>query len=263
MDDPKVAAARMLIQQTDLPTPAGLAADSPAGGLPELDMAREQTLVVGSEVLSFTIGVEAEFRRAIADTSLFAQLAANKQVGAGADPIAFFDAYLATMAGLGWIVQQCETAEFTYKGDGFDVHDAIISVITGFLAPIAGAADAVLKVLKGLREMDRDKPFIKLFDRRSRNGKIGRFQFTYVHKDEAAGLKAEMMAFALNASNEITQVIFFRLEKQRATLRRSLGTLSADTAVLAAIRPNLAAKVTAFRTALIAEADLGDLPQGD
>lgn len=258
-----IAAARTLIQDFELPSMHALAIDPlDGGGLPELDQAREQTLVVGSDIVSFTIGVEAQFRQAIADSALFAQLVAAKKVGADADPMKFFDVYFSTLLGLGWTVQKRETAEFNYKGDGFDVHEAVIGVITAFLAPIAGAASAVLTVLKGLREMDKDRAFIKLFERQSRRGSIGRFQFTFVHTDPDHGLSAEIMAFALNADNTLTQVLFFRLTKQRTHLRRSTATLSADTEALAAIKPNLAAKVMAFRNALIAEADLGPVPGG-
>jgi hypothetical protein len=260
---PTISAARTLIQVAEFPSLQALGADAGAGGgMPEFDQAKNQALVVGSDVLSFTIGVEADFRQAIADSSLFAQLVAIKKVGADADPMAFFNAYFATLAGLGWMVQQRDTSEFTYKGTGFDVHEAVIGVITAFLAPIAGAAAAVVEVLKGLHQMAADKPFITLFDKQSRHAKIGRFQFTYVHHDPEHGLAAEIMAFALDAKENVTQVLFFRLKKGETTLRRSLGTLSIDTVALSEIRPNLAAKVKAYRTALIAEADLGPVPGG-
>lgn len=259
----QLAAARTLIQGAELPALERFAADAPAGGgMPEFDQAKEQALVVGSDVVSFTIGVEADFRQAIADSSLFAQLVATQKVGADANPMAFFDTYFSTLLGLGWIVQKRETAEFTYKGTGFDVHEAVIGVVTAFLSPIAGAAAAVLVVLKGLHEMAADKPFITLFNKQSRHGKIGRFQFTYVHNDPDHGLSAEIMAFALDANETLTQVLFFKLTKGKTRLQRSLGTLSIDTQALSDIRPNLAAKVKAFRVALIAEADLGPPPAG-
>lgn len=259
---PSIAAARALIQAVELPPADAFSADAPAGGgMPEFDEARRQALVVGSDVVSFTVGVEADFRKAIADSSLFAQLAASQKVGPDAEPMAFFDAYFAVLIGLGWMVQKRETAEFTYKGMGFDVHEAVIGVITAFLAPIAGAGAAAVAVLRGLHQMDADKPFIKLFDKQSRRANIGRFQFTYVHQDPDHGLSAEIMAFALDAKETVTQVLFFRLKKGDTHLRRSLATLSIDTEALAELRPNLAGKVKAFRTALIAEADLGPFPQ--
>lgn len=262
MFDP--ATARDFINRAELPSLAAMGVDADGGGgMPEFDSARAQALVVGSDVVSFTIGVEADFRQIIADSSLFAQLLASRKVGADADPMAFFDAYFETMLGLGWIVQQRETAEIEDSGNGFDVHEAAIGVITTFLAPMAGAAAAVLAVLQGLHKMEADQPFIKLFDKRSRHAKIGRFQLTYVHRDEEHGLMAEVMAFALTAEETVTQVLFFRLRKGDTTLRRSNAKLSVDTAALLAIKPNLAGKVLNFRQALIAEADLGPVPEED
>lgn len=257
-----IAAARTLIASEELPDVQAFAADAPpGGGLPAFDVARDQALVVGSDVVSFTIGVEADFRQAIADSSLFAQLATLRKLPADADPMTFFDNYFATLLGLGWLVQKRETAEINHDGAGFDVHQAIIGVITSFLSPISGAAAAVIAVLNGLHQMNKDAPFITLFNRRSQSGKIGRFQLTHVRNNPQHGLLAEIMAFALNADEQVTQVLFFKLKKSSTRLRRSNASLSIDTAALKGVKDNLAARVTAFRTALIAEAELGPLPE--
>lgn len=255
-----IAAARTLIQTADLPSLEAFGAAPAGGGMPEFDMAKQQALVVGSDVISFTTGVEADFRQALADSSLFAQLLALRKVGPDADPMTYFNTMFATLQQLGWIVQKRDTSEFTYKGTGFEVHEAVMGVITAFLAPIAGAGAVVLEVLRGLHKMNADKPFITIFDKQSRHANIGRFQFTYVHDDPEHGLSAEIMAFALTASEKVTQVLFFRLNKGKTNLRRSLASLSIDTEALGQLRPNLAAKVKAFRTSLIAEADLGPVP---
>lgn len=256
-----LAAARTLIASTDLPDVRAFAADaSPGLGMPEFDAARDQALVVGSDVVSFTIGVEADFRQAIADSSLFAQLATLRKLPADADPMKFFDAYFETLLGLGWIVQERETAEIEHDGSGFDVHQAIIGTITAFLSPISGAAAAVIAVLDGLHRMNQDAPFITLFNKRTRSGRIGRFQLTHVRDAPGQGLLAEIMAFALDADEQVTQVLFFKLKKSSTKLRRSNASLSIDTAALRGVKANLAARVQAFRASLIAEADLGPVP---
>ena len=137
-------------------------------------------------------------------------------------------------------------------------------MISTFLMPLAGpaAVAAVVTVLNGLHQMSASQPFITLFDKQTRHGRIGTFQVTSVRQDPARGLMAEVMAFALDADEVVTQVLFFKLHKGGTQLRRSFGSLSIDTQALADIRPNLAAKVEAFRTALIADADLGPAPGG-
>ena len=251
--------AKQFLEATSLPTAPEVLGISDGMGMPELETSKQQSLVVGANVVSFTTGVEADVRQAITDSSLFAQLAAAKAVGTNTDPLVFFDAYFANLVAIGWVIQNKETAEFSYKGDAFDVHEAIIGVITAFLSPIAGAAAAVLAVLNGLHNMDEDAPFITLFNKQSRRGKIGRFQFTYVYPDPDHGLMAESMAFSLKADNTLTQVLFFKLQKGKTSLRRSTGSLAIDAEAMKTLRPQLTAKMNAYRSAYIASVELGDL----
>lgn len=258
---PTISAARTLIAEADFPALAALGADEPAGGgLPDLKTDIPQALVIGSDVVSFTVGVEADFRQAIADSALFAQLVVLGKPGMADDAMKFFDAYLTTLAGLGWIIQARDTATVKLRTDGFDVHGAITGVITAFLAPISGAAAAVLAVLDGLHKMSENEPFITLFNKRSHSETLSRFQFTYVHDDPVHGLCAEVAAFALNAEVGQTQVLFFKLSKNSSALSRSTGTMSIDTAALMGIKAQLAGKVKAFRTRMIADATLA-LPE--
>jgi DNA-dependent RNA polymerase auxiliary subunit epsilon len=252
--------AKQFLTHASLPLIPDLPLEAVEGmGMPELETSRQQSLVVGSNVVSFTKGVEADVRQAITDSSLFAQLAAAKAVGTNTDPLVFFDAYFSNLVAIGWVIQAKETAEFSYKGDAFDVHEAIIGVITAFLSPIAGAAAAVIAVLNGLHKMAEDTPFITLFNKQSRRGEIGRFQFTYVYPDPEHGLMAEAMAFSLKADNTLTQVLFFKLKKGQTSLRRSTGSLSVDADAMKALRPKLSARMTAYRQIYIAGVELGDL----
>lgn len=83
--------------------------DAPVFGavaVPDLgfDKAKEQAVVVGSAVLSFDVGVEADFREAVSDSALLAQMIADKSHDAAADPIAWFDAYFDVLGNIGWAI---------------------------------------------------------------------------------------------------------------------------------------------------------------
>ncbi|MFY9995262.1 MAG: hypothetical protein WAK61_09735 [Leclercia sp.] len=248
--------AKQFIADTNLPSKPEIFGFD--GGLPELKTTQDQALVVGSNAISFMAGVDAELRHIIMDSSLFAQLAASREVDVDTDPLKFFEAYFNNLAVIGWVIQKKESAEFTFEENTFDVHQAIIGVITTFLSPIAGAAKAVLAVLTGLRNMGRDAPFITLFNKQSRHGEIGRFQFTYIYSGPNHGLTAEVMAFSLKADNTLTQVLFFKLQKGKTSLRRSTGELSIDVDAMKSLGSQLNVKMKAYRSAYIASVDLGD-----
>lgn len=96
--------ARQFLATASLPPQPEVFAAAKGMEMPALETSRQQSLVVGSNVVSFTTGVEADVRQAITDSSLFAQLAAAKAVGTNTDPLVFFDAYFSNL------VEQAEPA---------------------------------------------------------------------------------------------------------------------------------------------------------
>lgn len=220
------------------------------------DKAKEQAVLVGSAVLSFDVGVEAGFREAISDSALLAQLVANKTNDVGTDPIAWFDAYFAVLGNIGWAIQARDTATYDIKTDGMEVHEAILDVIAAFIGPVPGAAALVQLALQSLKKMDADSPLITIFEKQSQHATIGRFQFTTVRQDATGGLLAEAMAFALNAERNITQILFFRLSKNKQTLRRSLGTISLNREALIKLQPLIRQKVQAHMIDFVASINL-------
>ena len=251
--------AQRFIVNASLPSKPELFGIDKGMGMPDLKTSSKQSLVVGSNVVSFMAGVEAELRQAITDSSLFAQLAAAKSVNADPDPLKFFDAYFTNLAVLGWVIEEKESMELHYEGDTLDVHQAIIGVITSFLIPVAGAVEAVLAVLNGLRSMTNHAPFITLFNQQSRHDNIGRFQFTCIYSRPNQGLTASAMAFSLRANNTLTQVLFFKLQKGQASLRQRTGVLSIDAYAMKTLQSQLKAKLGAYRSAYIANVELGTL----
>ena len=213
------------------------------------DSAKQQSVVVGSDVVSFTQPVEAEFREAISDSALIAQLAANAKFDAKLDPIGWFDTYFGVLGGLGWTTQVRDTAEYKFKSDGVQVHQAITDVVAAFLGPLPGAAALIKLALDSLQSMDKDSPWITLFNRESQHAKIGRFQFTLIRRDEGDGkaLLADAMCFAIEAEKEITQILFFKISKNKTRMRRSLGTLSISQDSLMDLRPQVKQMIKDFR----------------
>ncbi|WP_333848999.1 hypothetical protein [Leclercia sp.] len=253
--------AKDFIARTDLPSQPELFGINAGMGMPDFETSSQQSLVVGSNVVSFASGIDAKLRQAITDTSLFAQLAAARAVNNDPDPLKFFDAYFTYLANIGWVIQSKQTAEVNYEGDTLEVHKAILGVITSFLSPVAGALQAVLSVLSGLQNMNRNAPFITLFKKQSQHGNIGRFQFTCIYSDPEQGPVARAIAFSLQADNTLTQVLFFKLQKGKTNFRRSEGVLSIDAHALISLQSQLTTKLKAYHSAYIADTKLAPLEE--
>lgn len=249
--------ARAFVARIDLPD-APVMLDAPASTSDIIfDQAKQQAVLVGSGIVSFDSGVEESFRQAASDCALLAQLFANKNNHDDSDPIAWFDSYFGVLGNIGWVTQARDTATYQIKSDGVEVHQAIIEVITALLGPNVAAVKLVELTLKSLQSMNKDSPLITIFSRESQRANIGRVQFTTIRNDAQQGLLAETMAFGLSATESVMQILFFKLHQNRATLKRSLGTLSLNRPAIEALAPTIRNKVLPFMTKFVAELDIG------
>jgi hypothetical protein len=239
-----------------VPTLGVTAAPAPAltGGAP-------QALVVGSDVVSFAAPVGADFRQAIADGMLLAQFGANAQVPGDGNPIAWLQAYTAALATFGWRTRVNEGTTHDFKGDGLEVHQAIIQVVTAFLGAAPAAVALVVTTLNALGSMNKDSPLITLFNRETQHATAGRFQVATV-TNEPNGATIDVMAFSLQAKSKITQILFFKLHADKATLRTRRAALSLDDVTMKVVAPLLKARVAAFRASFIGAIPLPPIPAG-
>lgn len=249
--------ARAFLERIDLPDAP--TTRSTRSSTPDIifDQAKQQAVLVGSGVVSFDAGVEEGFRQAASDCALLAQLFANKNNQDESDPIAWFDSYFGVLGNIGWVTQARDTATYEIKSDGVEVHQAIIEVITALLGPNVEAVKLAELTLKSLQSMTSDSPQITIFSRESQRANIGRVQFTTIRNDAQQGLLAETMAFGLSAKESVTQILLFKLHKSRATLRRSVGTMSLNRPAIETLAPTIRNKVLPFMTKFVAELDIG------
>lgn len=227
----------------ELPPSSGL-----EGAAADFDFqkAKDQALVVGSDIVSFVRGVTEERRNDIVNSSLLAQLVATKKVGRQGEILAWYDAYFEVLGNIGWVIQERQFAKHVETSVNLEAHKAILAVATTLLGPGATALQVVKSTLDALESMGNDSPFITLFNRESQNAKTARFQISLAEEEANGRFMVSLMAFALTASAKLTQVLFFRFRKNDVTLRHASGKVTINTNVLASVREPLSEKVLAF-----------------
>ncbi len=247
---------RDYVQSAGLPAapPAMLGVDEATQ--PIFDTAKAQAVVVGSDVISFVKGIDAETRSAISDCSLFAQLVAKNKVADPKKVYDWYDAYFEALSNIGWAIQENGFVEYHEEGEGFEVHEAILKFAAVALGSAPTALALVTAAVNSLKSMNEGSPWITIFNRETRRAKVAKFQITLVRKDVDDGLLVELMAFGMEARTRVTQVLFFKVKKNKAELRRNLGKVSINQPSLEALRPDIRGRVLAFQKAYIAS--LGD-----
>src|SRR4029453_11853087 len=210
-----------------------------------LDTAKTQTAVVGSEIMSFVTGVTAERREAIINSSLLAQLAAAKKVPDATKIFEWYNAYFDVLMNVGWVVQDRSFAEYKEKGTNFQTHEAILAVASVVLGAAPTALAIVTSTLNALKSMDQSSPWITIFDRESHKARTARFQIGVAEQDADGQFFVNLLAFGLEAQSDVTQILFFKVKKEKAKLRHYSGKVTINGTVLDGVSGDIKAKLVA------------------
>lgn len=244
-----VASARRFIDRIQLPpTPARKRSTASLGFETEIvhDSSKDASLVVGSSILSFVKGVTAERREAIVNSSLLAQLAANRAVPDSTKMGDWFKVYFGTLQRIGWVIQGMSMTDYGAKDDNVEAHEAILTVAASLLGTAPAALALVNTTLKALKEMNKDSPWITLFSRQSQHAHTAHFQVGLAEEDAAGQFWVYLMALEIKARSMITQVLFFKFRHNEATMRHHAGRVSINSSVLAKVGEEIKTKIVQY-----------------
>lgn len=223
----------------------------------DFDALKNQAIVVGSDVVSFVKGVSAERRQDIINSALLAQLAANNKVKDRNNVFEWYSAYFDVLTNLGWVIQDKGFAEYQEQADGLEAHEAILKVATVLLGAAPTALAIVTSTIEAMKSMDKDNPWITIFDRESRSAETARFQIALAEEDEAGQFMVSLMAFGLKADSTLTQILFFKIRSDKVSLKHCSGKVTIDEDVLAGVRDKIRVKLIGRTGGYIDSLDLG------
>jgi hypothetical protein len=266
---PSVETAHEFVKSVDLPAPPpsfGISKGVAKAPESAFDIAKDQATVVGSDVISFVKGVTPEQRTDIVNAALLAQLVANKKVMEPTtlpDVVGWYEEYFDVLSHIGFVIQDKGFAVYEEKSQDFEAHKAILELATALLAGTPGALVVLKKTLEALAKMAGDSPWITLYERESRSANTARFQASLVSQDENALFLVSLIAFGLEATSEVKQVLFFKFRKNEVKLQHHSGKVTINAPVLASVRDQITQRLIPFTTEYVEHLpDLGASASG-
>jgi hypothetical protein len=198
-------------------------------------------LVTGSNLIQFPTEASPELKSSVALSLLAAQrVAANDPVVLS--PAQWLERHNTVLQNLNWRKEGGGIANASFDSINVAVHQAIIPFLTAAFGGVVGAGALILTALKQLQEMDKDDPWITLFDRQSRRFDVTEYQFSVVEVDgDTVHLK--VASARLDASFGKTQVLFFNLNKQKAHFEQANQSFSTEAALLTEMNADLKTKL--------------------
>lgn len=233
----------------DLNATGGLESDD------NLDLDKLPPAVVsGTTLIDFSATPNLAVRAGVSEAMLFASRVASKATKPGDDADDWLASYTSSLSSLGFAISGGAVVTSSFKKKGLYVHKAIIPFLT---VAFGGAAigPIILAGLQNLQEMDKDAPWITLFDKQSR-----RFDATEMHFAAVSSTDTETTikyAIArLNVATDSTSVLFFKLTNAEAKFESSTTLMTANNSLLAVMESELRARLSTLVKTFIAGADI-------
>jgi hypothetical protein len=241
MGTPRVQEAMAFVEGLALPPPGRRRGGKKAVSDPIAET-KKQAMVVGADIVSFVTGTDPRLRTAIMHCALLAQLAANRKVPSREDIRSWYKSYFDVLEQLGWAIQDRGFSDHHEKGDDFEAHQAILSVAATVLGPAPAALEVVKSTLTAMKATAKGS-WMTIFQQESEAAKAARFQVTVAEPANRGGVVVSLMAFELDETTSLTQVLFFKFRSIDVRLRHSSGRVAIDTDLLAAVAPSIARRV--------------------
>jgi hypothetical protein len=201
-------------------------------------------IVTGSNLIQFPSNARPEIKSGVALSLLAAQRVATTDTAIAA-PQQWVDRHNLVLGNLGWQISGGGHVASTFKNINVAVNQAIIPFLEAAFGPAATAGVLILTALRQLREMDKNSPWITLFDRESRHFNVTEYQFSVVQV-VANQVVLRLASARFDASFGGTQVLFFKVTKEVATFDAANTNATAEADVLAELNDGLKTKLAAF-----------------
>ena len=214
----------------------------------------EQAFISDKSVVSFAANVKDQNRKDILNSTLLAQLAANKKSPIETDITAWYKAYVEVLEKIGWVVQNKEIHKFEAKADVFEVENVIIDILTASFG--ANYIAIIKKTLDSLKKLTNSGDGrIKVFDRNTRASNKGCFQLAAATEEKNA-VAMNIGAFMLSSTNKVTSVLFIKFASDKTTLQYASTGVTLNEPVYANARKLVLEKLSQDVIDYIAEIDI-------
>ncbi|WP_439669201.1 hypothetical protein DAMDJJ_28090 [Cupriavidus necator] len=194
-------------------------------------------VVAGNTLIDYSGTASDEMRSAVSLAMVFAGRVAAKQVGKDAPEDEWLAAYQTALGQLGFSVGGTAMQRARFSKKGLLVHNAIIPFLTIALGG-AGVGPVILAALHNLQEMDKDRPWVTLFDRESRRHESRELHFAAIASDSTTTTIRHVIArLAYEATT--TNVLFLKIDDVTAEFESATTQIIGNNQLLATIAPKL------------------------
>lgn len=188
----------------------------------------DQAFISDKSIVSFVSAVNGQNRNDILNSTLLAQLAANKKSPIESDLTGWYKRYIDVLRNLGWVVENAEINNYEVKENVFEVENVILDILSATFG--ANYIALIKKTLESLKKMsDSNDGRIKVFEKNTQAISKGCFQIALADEKNGA-LSMKLGTFLLTSTRQIKKILFVQIKKDETKLEyaSSQATLDAE-----------------------------------
>lgn len=196
--------------------------------------------VCGGSTVSFVAGVSPQSQRDGLNSTLLAQLAANKAHDRENDTVNWYKFYRNVLENVGWVIQDFSFARFEAQSQSFTMDKVVLDLIAAIGSNDEVAiAQATIDALKALPQKDGR---LVLFESMSHSASKGNFQISIAN--EVGGVLTMRIAGGyFSTSQSVTNVLWFSYAKSQTSLYTAGQGITLNSQIYSQVRSQIVQKL--------------------
>ncbi len=241
-------------RKATVPTkPMILAGVPTTDGVATADPSKPSGFVDSGSLVSFVAGVGQQNQADVLNSTLLAQLAANKKYDREKDTVNWYAFYRNVIENVGWVVQEFQFEQYNVSGASVTT-DKIVAEV---LAAIATGNDlaVITSVLNAIKGLSRDDNRLVLFDHASHSSKNGNFQISSCA--ESGGVVVmKIGAFYFSTTQNVDRVLWFDFSSSNSNIYKGAQAMTLNNDVYSQVRSTIVTKLGDNAKNFIANLDI-------
>jgi hypothetical protein len=204
-------------------------------------------------LVSFVAGISAQHQSDVLNSTLLAQLAANKAYDREQQTDQWYRKYQEVLETVGWVVQAFEFEKYQASGSTFTVDQAVREIL-GAIA--TGDEMAVVnETLNALNALSDGSGQMVLWNSASHTSSAGNFQIS-ICSETGPLVSMKNSAFYFTTTQASTRFLWFGYSSSDMTLYKSAHRMTLDEGVYAAVREAVIKKLGDRASTFVADLDI-------
>lgn len=202
----------------------------------------DQTAYVDAgSTVSFVGGVALERQEDVLNSTLLAQLAANKKYDREIQTEQWYKFYREVLENVGWVVTNFGFQRYSESGVTLRLDKAALALIS---AIASGNELAVLTAaVKALENAQSESKAVTLFDANGSTGENGNFQIASCSEDPSGNVQSALGAFYFKASKHEGRFLFWSWETKSINFYFSTQSVVLNEKIYSTVRQTVIAKL--------------------